>query len=141
MDFRHSIGYLLHELAQLIQADSNQTLQQRLGIGFAQFKVLMVLEERDGQTQKQIAASLHQTQASISRQIKLLVDKKLVVAKVSASNRREHFIFLTKQGQEMVSRAARDLNNYHAPMFEYLSETQQLKITKTLELIRTTLER
>ena len=141
MDFRHSIGYLLHELAQLIQADSNQILQERLGIGFAQFKVLMVLEERDGQTQKQIASSLHQTQASISRQIKLLIDKKLVDSKVGSNNRREHFIYLTRQGQEMVSRAALLLNNYHAPMFEYLSDQQQLKITKTLELIRTTLER
>ncbi len=141
MDFRNSIGYLLHELAQLLQADSNQILQQHLGIGFAQFKVLMTLEERDGQTQKQIANSLHQSQASISRQIKLLIDKKLVDSKVSGSNRREHFIFLTKRGQAMVNQAAQALNNHHAPMFEYLSETQQLKIIKTLELIRTTLER
>lgn len=141
MEFKNSIGYLLHELAHLINADSNQVLQERLGIGFAQFKVLMVLEERDGLTQKQISTLLRQTEASISRQVKVLVAKRLVTSRQSSSNRREHLVFLTDRGIQMVDKATNALNSYHAPMFEHLSEKEQLKIARTLQLIRNSIEK
>lgn len=141
MEFKNSIGYLLHELAHLINADSNQVLQERLGIGFAQFKVLMVLEERDGLTQKQISTLLRQTEASISRQVKVLVAKRLVTSRQSSSNRREHLVFLTDRGIQMVDKATNALNSYHAPMFEHLSEKEQLKIARTLQLIRSSIEK
>lgn len=141
MEFKNSIGYLLHELAHLINADSNQVLQERLGIGFAQFKVLMVLEERDGLTQKQISTLLRQTEASISRQVKVLVTKRLVISRQSSSNRREHLVFLTDRGIQMVDKATNALNSYHAPMFEHLSEKEQLKIANTLQLIRNSIEK
>lgn len=141
MDFKNSIGYLLHELAHLINAESNQVLQERLGIGFAQFKVLMVLEERDAVTQKTVAESLNQTEASISRQIKILEQKRLIQSRQSSSNRREHLLYLTDRGIKMVETATNALNNYHAPMFAHLSERDQLKIVDTLLLIRKTIER
>lgn len=141
MDFKNSIGYLLHELAHLINAESNQVLQERLGIGFAQFKVLMVLEERDGVTQKAVAESLKQTEASISRQIKILEQKRLLLSRQSSSNRREHLLYLTDRGIKMVETATSALNSYHAPMFSHLSERNQLKIIDTLQLIRKTIER
>lgn len=139
MNFRSSIGYLLHELAHLIDAESDQVLMERLGIGFAQFKVLLVLEDRDEVTQKYIAQSLHQTEASISRQVSILQQKGLIQSKRSAENRRQHIISLTSRGSQMIDRATSALNSYHGPMFERLSEKQQLQITEALELIRTTL--
>lgn len=141
MDFRNTTGYLLHELAHLITAESDQVLSERLGIGFSQFKVLMVLEQRDGIAQKAIADELGQTEASVSRQIKILEQKNLITIKRSSSNRREHLIFLTARGQKMIDRATNALNRYHAPMFEVLSEREQLKIVEILQLIRKTINR
>lgn len=140
MQFKDSIGYLLHELAHHINAESNQVLMERLGIGFGQFKVLMVLEDSDGLTQKQIAVALRQTEASISRQIKLLKQKNLAEVRISSSNRREHTIFITDRGFQMVDRGTNALNTYHSPLFEHLTEKEQIKITNSLRLIRKSLD-
>ena len=139
MNFRSSIGYLLHELAHLIDAESDQVLMERLGIGFAQFKVLLVLDDRDEVTQKHIAESLHQTEASISRQVAILKQKGLIQSHRSESNRRQHIISLTSRGAQMIDRATTALNSYHGPMFERLSEKQQLQIAEALNLIRSSI--
>lgn len=141
MDFRNSTGYLLHELAHFIDAQSDQVLLDRLGIGFAQFKVLLVLEEHDGATQKFIAMALNQTEPSISRQIKVLSSMSLVKVIISSSNRREHLVYLTDQGVKMIDNSTRVLNNHHAPMFQNLTEKQQLQIAESLQLIRSSINR
>lgn len=141
MDFKNSIGYLLHELAHLIDAESDQVLRERLGIGFAQFKVLLVLEENDTSTQKQIASALNQTEASISRQVKVLRQKALARITTRPSNRREHLVELTERGHQMIDKSTSALNSYHGPMFERLSEKQQLQISGALQLIRSSIHR
>lgn len=141
MNFKHSIGYLLHELAHLLDAESDQVLSQRLGIRFAQFKILIVLEERDEITQKVIARSLNQTEASISRQIKILRSMDLIQSRISPANRRQHIISITGNGLRMVEKAASTLNAHHSPMFEKLSEHQQIQITEALQLIKLSLNR
>jgi DNA-binding MarR family transcriptional regulator len=141
MSFKDSIGYLLHELAHLIDAESDQVLSERLGIGFAQFKILMVLEDREGVTQKDIAHSLNQSEPSVSRQIKILQNKGLIRNRISQSNRRQHVITLTPKGLQIFDQATSALNHYHGPMFERLNEKQQLKIAEALALIKSTISR
>lgn len=134
MDFKGSVGYLIHELAQHITAESDQVLLQRFGIGFSQYKVLVSLEVTQGVPQKQIAKSLSQSEASVSRQIGLLIDKDLVEIGPAADNR-QHLIYLTRRGEEMVLKASNALNVYHAPFFEHLSERQMVQLSELLQLV------
>lgn len=139
MQFKNTIGYLLHELSHLIDAESDQVLLERLGIGFAQFKVLIVVDEHSGATQKEIANALHQTEPSISRQVKILHSKRLIGITKDVSNRRLRHIYLTTKGEQMIERATSALNSYHQPMFERLGEKKQLQIIDALQLIRSSI--
>jgi DNA-binding MarR family transcriptional regulator len=141
MSFQNTVGYLLHQLSHLIDAESDQVLLDRFGIGFAQLKILLVLEETDGITQKQIAKQLRQTEASVSRQIKLLRNKSIIQSKISPANRREHHIYLTSRGMQIADQATTALNNYHAPMFDSLNEKQQTQVVESLQLLRSILTR
>lgn len=135
MDFKGSVGYLIHELAQIVTNESDHVLQTRFGIGFSQYKVLLVLGEKQGIPQKFIAQSLSQTEASISRQIGLLIDKDLVEIGPSDDNR-QHPIYLTMKGQELVSKADNAINNHLAPFFSDIDENQLSKLLETLYDIR-----
>lgn len=135
MDFQGSVGYLIHELAQAITAESDQVLLERFGIGFSQYKVLVSLQNRQGVPQKFIAHSLSQTEASISRQIGLLIDKDLVEIGPSKDNR-QHLIYLTDKGIRTCERATRALNDYHEPFFGRLSERDLTKLRELLISIR-----
>ncbi len=135
MDLHHNIGYLLHHISSVLARQSDQILQEQLGIGFSQFKLLLILEQSTGVQQKQIAQKLGQTEASISRQIKILHDGGLLTSQVSPNNRREHITRLTPKGAKFTEKALEILNNYHAPVFAHLNDKQQQQLQELLASI------
>lgn len=130
-----NIGYLLNHLAFVVGRQSDQVLQERFGIGFSQFKILMVLRWEPSIQQKQIADKLGQTEASISRQIKLLHDGSLLQTKIHPENRRRHITTLTPKGERLIDEAMRILNDYHGPMFDTLNEKQRQQLLEALTLM------
>lgn len=128
----NNIGYLLQHLSSVLSKQSDQALRERLGIGFSQFKILRVLQHDPHSQQRHIAEWLGQTEASISRQIKLMVDKGLLNTKVSPGNRREHLATPTTKGLRLAEEAINVLNSTHADMFGEVSEKSQQQLLQTL---------
>lgn len=139
MDMKNNVGYMLHHISSVLARNSDQVLQEQLGIGFSQFKILLILEQSTGVQQKLIAEKLGQTEASISRQIKLLQDAGMLTSVVSPSNRREHITRLTPKGVKVTERAMQILNDYHAPVFAHLNEKQQVQLQELLSIVHTTM--
>lgn len=129
------LGYLLHHLSFVIDRQSDQVLQERLGIGFSQFKILMCIGHDSISQQRRIADKLGQTESSVSRQIKLMHDKGLLTSKVSPKNRREHITTLTAKGEKLVEKAFAVLEQEHAPVFESLSGRQLEELQKTINVM------
>lgn len=128
----NNIGYLLQHLPGVLAKQSDQALQERLGIGFSQFKILRVLQHGPQTQQRQIADWLGQTEASISRQIKLMISKGLLQTTISPQNRREHLTNPTSKGLRMTEEAIQVLNATHAEMFEALGEKKQQQLLEVL---------
>jgi DNA-binding MarR family transcriptional regulator len=131
----NNIGYLLNHLAFVLGRQSDQVLQERLGIGFSQFKIMMTLQWKPNIQQKHIAEKLGQTEASISRQIKLLLEQGMLQTTVNPANRREHITVLTAKGERLTDEAMSVLNSYHAPVFGTLNEKQQAALLETLTIL------
>lgn len=74
----NQLGYFLEHVSSLFVKQLDQILLEQLGIGYAQFKILRVLSDSAYLGQRQIADELGQTEASISRQVKLLQSDGLV---------------------------------------------------------------
>jgi DNA-binding MarR family transcriptional regulator len=129
----NNLSYLLHHLAAVIGKQSDQILQEQLGIGLSQYKILMVLEWNPRIQQKAIGENLGQTEASISRQIKLLKKRGLLISKVDPSNKRKHMSAPTPLGMQ-VTEAANDLlrRNFTSD-FSNLGEDQILKLNANLQ--------
>ncbi len=128
-----NIGFLLHHLAFSLMRQSDQLLQDVLGIGFSQFKILRVVEATPHLQQKQIAAILGQTEASISRQVKLMHEQGLLITTVRAENKREHITTLTSKGVQYSNQAMTVLNGHYQPMFDQLTQTEQSALQTTLQ--------
>lgn len=133
---QNDIGSLLHKVSKLLDKTSDQVLLERLGIGLSQFRIMLFLLGSDGVEQRQIAGNLSQTEPSVSRQVKVLCEKGLVVVRRSPANRRLRLIFLTQKGAKMAEKAVNILNEYHAPMFELLSQRQQEQLVSTLSTMQ-----
>ncbi len=133
MQIANNLGYLINHVAFVMGRQSDLVLQDRLGIGFSQFKIMMVLRAKPHVQQKEIADKLGQTEASISRQIKLLTDQGLLQSLKRPENRREHITTLTSRGEQITDEALQLLNSYHAPVFANLSEAEQQQFVSSLQ--------
>lgn len=131
----NNLGYLLQHVTTLMSKQSEQVLQERLGIGFSQFKILRVLQSNPHIKQREIASNLGQTEASISRQVKLMLDEGLLHSTISPKNRREHITVPTAKGVKLTEAAMDALAQFHAPTFATLSEKQREQLREILETI------
>lgn len=130
-----NLAYLMQHLAAVMGRQSDQLLQEQLGIGISQFKILMVLEWNPRVQQKAIADSLGQTEASISRQIKLLRGKKLLHTKLDPQNRRRHITAPTPLGMQVTEAASDILRRSLSPDFASLGDDQLLQLATGLQRI------
>lgn len=130
-----NIGYLIQHLATSLARQTEEILQDDVGITFSQFKILMVLQDHPQLQQKQIAERLAQTEASISRQIAGLEDDDLIKIAMNPNNRREHRTTLTIKGVRQIDRAREELNRYYQPMFEQLTNQQQEELLNALSVM------
>lgn len=128
-----SIGYMLHQLMFMIDHQSDEALRRELGIGFSQFKILMAAKHRSGLKQNDIAAYLGQTEASISRQIKLMKSDGLLIVQTDPENRRARSIILSQKGTELGRRCVEILQATHAAVFGSLSFSEQKLMQELLE--------
>ncbi len=139
MHHTDNAGFLIQHIAFSLGRQNDQILQERLGVGFSQFKIMKVLERKPHIRQKQIAEALGQTEASVSRQIRLLQEKGLLQSTVSPQNRREHITTLTPKGVRFTEEAIRILANYYEPVFGRLTEKQQTQLVEGLQVLHESL--
>lgn len=135
MQHQKDMGYLLQHLAFTLARQNDQVLQERLGIGFSQFKILMVLSEYPYVQQRDIAETLGQTEASISRQIKLMHEMGLLQTQIRPENRRRHLTILTTKGIRFTDEAVKILNAFQSPILERLSPKQQEVLSEALTIM------
>ncbi|MCA9329042.1 winged helix-turn-helix transcriptional regulator [Candidatus Saccharibacteria bacterium] len=124
MNTGENLENLLYHLAFVISRQSDQVLQERLGIGFSQLKIIQVLQEKPHIQQKEIANQLGQTEASISRQIKLLISQGLLQSLRRSEDRREHITTLTVKGERYADEARQIVESYHKPLFDTISQKE-----------------
>jgi len=131
----NEIGALLQHTASLLAKQTDQVLQEQLGIGFSQFKILQTLQTSPKSKQQQIAFNLGQTEASISRQVKLMIQQGLLESRRNPGNLREHITLATSKGERVVEAALSVLAKYHAPTFNKLTPKQHEQLASTLQAL------
>lgn len=129
----NNLNYLVQHLAAVLGKQGDQVLQEQLGIGLSQYKILMMLEWNPHVQQKAIADSLGQTEASVSRQVKLLKNKGLLVIKQDPQNRRKHITAPTTLGMQITEAASNIMRRSFGPEFSSLGEDQVLQLAMGLQ--------
>ena len=115
-------GYLLNRLAFSLSRQSDQILLERLGIGMSQYIIMHILQLQSSIQQRVIATQLGQTEASISRQMKILANQSLLEVRTNPQNRREHVIMLTLKGERIIDEANNILDEFHKSVFEKIGD-------------------
>jgi DNA-binding MarR family transcriptional regulator len=127
----------IYRLAFLLEKLADASLKSNLGIGFAQYKVLEAINQNALARQNVIAEMLDQTEASISRQIKILQGKGLITVSFVMGNKRAKELGLTHIGEEIVSNAEAVLDVAQAEVMDSLNYQEQRLLQDILERMLT----
>lgn len=129
------VSYLFQHVAAQFAKQTDQVLQEQLGIGLSQFRILRTLQSEPRTPQKDIAINLGQTEASISRQVKLMIGDGLLQSVHSTKDHREHLMISTAKGERLTEAASTVLAKYFQPMLNALSEKQQSQLAASMETL------
>lgn len=130
-----SISTAVHHLSALMTREADQILQEQLGLTFSQYKIMQTIQESPRVQQRALALSLGQTEASISRQVKLLRDKQLIIMRLNPHNHRQHLTQLTMRGERILDAAHKAVSRYHAHVMGSLSSKQKLTLLEALNIL------
>jgi DNA-binding MarR family transcriptional regulator len=122
----------LHRLAFRIERHADQILLEKLGIGFSQFKILHELDSNPVYKQNQLALALGQTEASVSRQMKLMRSMGLIYSNINPNNRREHITTLSAKGTKLRDASTESLNKYYSSIVSSTSSKDLDRLTDIL---------
>lgn len=119
------IYWQIHRIAFLFEKKADENLHKQLNIGFAQYKVLEAINHSPLTKQNAVAKMLDQTEASISRQIRILQAKGMINATDVMGNKRARELSLTTVGEETVSQAQDILDVTQAEIMGELSYQEE----------------
>jgi DNA-binding MarR family transcriptional regulator len=123
----------IHRLAFLLEKIADESLKTQLDIGFAQYKVLEAINQNMLARQNMVAEMLDQTEASISRQIKILQKKGLIKVVTVMGNKRAKELSLTRVGEDMVRNAEDIIDVSQAQVMGGLSYQEQHLLQELFE--------
>lgn len=134
-----ALAWLLRDINQMTLSQLSQNLA-RYGLYVGQPRILRLIHDYPGSTQKQIADRLFVSSPSVSTSIKRLQKAKLVEQRQSATARRRRELYLTPAGEQAKDQCALDLLALHRTMLGDLNPEQTedllhslLKIHKNLK--------
>jgi len=125
----------IQRLAFRIERHADQILLEKLGIGFSQFRIIHELERNPKAKQNQLARALGQTEASISRQVKIMRADRLMITSINPSNKREHITTLTPKGARIKEAATESLDKLYKSLIEDLSSKDIDRLNKAIDSI------
>jgi MarR family transcriptional regulator, organic hydroperoxide resistance regulator len=98
------VWFRLIRLEARMQAAVGERLRA-IGVSIPQCDVLTTLTEREGVSQQELAKRLYVTKGNISGLIDRLEQAGFVERRSTASDRRQHAIYLTKAGRQIAEKA------------------------------------
>lgn len=130
---QQQLSWQFHKISFLLEKSADEALKRQLGIGYAQYKVLEAINHNSLARQNTVAEMLDQTEASISRQVRILQKKGLIKISSVMGNRRAKELSLTTVGEEMVSNAVEVIEVAQAKFFSKINFAEQQKMLELLE--------
>jgi DNA-binding MarR family transcriptional regulator len=92
LDEAQSSPTALHRLTFVLQHQYDDHLLSRVGVGFAQTRIMEALHDTVPRSQKFVADRLGQTEANISRQLRLMKRHRLVNIAKNKKDARQHLL-------------------------------------------------
>jgi DNA-binding MarR family transcriptional regulator len=112
---------LLH-LSYVLQHTADAELLSEARVGLSQVRIMSGLSNNSPRSQRYLSAELNQTEANISRQLKVMKSRGLVSITKNKKDGRQRDVTLTSKGRQKYQKARKLLNKQQAEIFRMLKQ-------------------
>jgi MarR family transcriptional regulator, transcriptional regulator for hemolysin len=106
-DFQNNIGFIVNKTAKAFVKALDSELREKVGVTVGQWKVMVMLVNQDGLTQKEIAERLGLEGPTLIPIIDKMEKDELVVRKIDPYDRRNNRIYRTEKANELWNEMAK----------------------------------
>jgi len=111
----------------------NRSLEEELGIALPQFMILVAVSNNPLGTQAVLAEFRKITPAGVSKQMSVLLKKKLIIRKNNKNDKRERAITLTEKGKKTFKRSMDIFKRHQNEVFKGVPKGSIRQMNDTLD--------
>ena len=100
-----------------------------------QLPIILVLENNENISQKNIAETLNYSEGLITRFIKKLEENKYIIRETNTTNKRENIIRLTEKGKKLAQELDYYINKWNNEVLNFLTEKEKIYLQNTINRI------
>jgi DNA-binding MarR family transcriptional regulator len=123
----------LHYLMFILQQLSDELLGQEVGVSLSHVRIMGALDVSLPYSQRVVATNLRQTEANISRQMRVMADQGLVKIAPNKKDRRQRDVTLTTKGARKYAQAEKLLKKQEAQFLKAVNSHNQGSLENSLE--------
>jgi DNA-binding MarR family transcriptional regulator len=126
---------LVHVFSNLIGRAFYGPLEARHHLSVQQWRILLTLAQRPGATAVDIIARWALQPMSVSRAIRELEQRSLIVRRIGSSDRRSQELFLTRKGRRVYDTVVPDANVRYHEIVDCLPAAERARLARALVML------
>ena len=130
----------LHYLMFILQQLSDELLGQEVGVSLSHVRIMGALDATIPRSQRVVATNLRQTEANISRQMRVMADQGLVKIAPNKKDHRQRDVTLTSKGARKYEQAEKLLKKQEAQFLKAVNSRGQSSLENSLERLASSVD-
>lgn len=134
------ISYQVTIVANLMAFGSRVQNVERFGVNFREWRLLSAIGRMGPQTARQIVDIIHQDKATISRAVKDLSDRALIVKLPNKKHKRSPLIWFSEQGKALYDKILPVATNQAEDLTQVLTRDEKRRLCELLDKLKDHIE-
>ncbi|MBE3675182.1 MarR family winged helix-turn-helix transcriptional regulator [Pseudoalteromonas distincta] len=124
IDLATFLPYQLTNIATRVSNDFAEVYQTKYGLNIPQWRILANLAQYGQSNAKDLCTQANMDKSTVSRAVKVLIDKGLVKSELNAQDKRAALLVLSKVGQSLYEQIAPDALNWEKQLLSTLTNEE-----------------
>ncbi|MBB1328367.1 MULTISPECIES: MarR family winged helix-turn-helix transcriptional regulator [unclassified Pseudoalteromonas] len=124
IDLATFLPYQLTNVATRVSNDFAEVYQTKYGLNIPQWRILANLAQYGQSNAKDLCTQANMDKSTVSRAVKVLIDKGLVKSELNAQDKRAALLVLSKVGQSLYEQIAPDALNWEKQLLSTLTNEE-----------------
>ena len=134
------LPFKLNTTAEIITRDFAEMCTAKLNLSRSQWRILVLLEQHQLLTAKQICELTNMEKVMVSRAVKELEERKLIKRKVNKSDKRSLFLELTAKGKKSIEKLMPAVADWQKDMKKKLGARNYNQLVSMLDDVKSKLD-